>query len=141
MGKRVWVFWFAFLIGILSSCSQISTVKNLQLKEPAVLQPKTEKFGNYTFIMPVNFQLKEDLSVVYEDDGVYRAYLVFVGKSSINKLINFFDKYMSKAGWKKESSLVGEEAIVAYSRNGQLIIFKIQEILGLTYVKTLLTTK
>ncbi len=141
MAKRISIFLAIIFLAVLNGCSQISTVKNLQLKEPAVLQPKTEKFGNYTFVIPVNFQLKEDLSVVYEDDGIYRAYLVFIGKSSINKLINFFDKYMSKAGWKKEGSLVGEEAIVAYSRNGQLIIFKIQEILGLTYIKTLLTTK
>ncbi len=137
---RVLSFLFVAIV-VFSGCSQISTVKNLQLKEPAVLQPKTETFGNYTFVIPMNFQLKEDLSVVYEDEGIYRAYLVFTGKASIGKLLKFFDTYMTKAGWKKESSLVGEEAIVAYSKGRQLVIFKIQEILGLTYIKVLLTTK
>ncbi len=125
-----------------TGCSQLQTVKNLKMKEPAVLEPKTEKFGDYTFVIPMNFQLKEDLSVIYEDDGIYRGYVVFIGKASTNKLLRFFDQYMTKAGWKKDSVLVGgDAAIVAYSKGHQLIIFKIQEILGLTYIKTLLSCK
>ncbi len=131
-----------FIIGNFYSCSQIQTVKNLKLKEPAVLEPKTEKFGNYTFVVPANFELKDDLSVIYEDDGIYRGYIVFIGKASFDKLLRFFDKYMAKIGWKKDSVLVGgDAAIVAYSKDSQLIIFKIQNILGLTYIKTLLSCK
>ncbi len=124
----------------LTGCSQIQTVKNLKLKEPAVLEPKTERFGNYTFVIPANFELKEDLSVIYEEDNIYRGYVVFIGKASIDKLLRFFDKYMIKMGWKKESVLAsGDTAVVAYSKGDQLIIFKIQDILGITYIKTLLS--
>jgi hypothetical protein len=144
--KKIAVFFlglFIFSFSVISTgCSQLQTVKNLKMKEPAVLEPKTEKFGNYTFVIPVNFELKEDLSVIYEDDGIYRGYVVFIGKASTNKLLRFFDKYMTKMGWRKDSVLVGgDAAIVAYSKGKQLIIFKIQEILGLTYIKTLLSCK
>ena len=136
------LFGFFILTGNFYSCSQIQTVKNLKLKEPAVLEPKTEKFGDYTFVVPANFETKDDLSVIYEDDGIYRGYIVFIGKASFDKLLRFFDKYMTKIGWKKESVLVGgDAAVVAYSKGHQLIIFKLQNILGLTYIKTLLSCK
>lgn len=136
------LFGFFILTGNFYSCSQIQTVKNLKLKEPAVLEPKTEKFGDYTFVVPANFEIKDDLSVIYEDDGIYRGYIVFIGKASFDKLLRFFDKYMTKIGWKKESVLVGgDAAVVAYSKGHQLIIFKLQNILGLTYIKTLLSCK
>ncbi len=141
--KILSIFTFLFfIIGNFYSCSQLQTVKNLKLKEPAVLEPKTEKFGNYTFVVPANFELKDDLSVIYEDDGIYRGYIVFIGRASFDKLLRFFDKYMAKLGWEKDSVLVGgDAAIVAYSKGHQLIIFKIQNILGLTYIKTLLSCK
>ncbi len=143
MGKFLKIFFaFSIVFLFISGCSQLSSVKNLRLKEPAVLEPKTERFGDYTFVVPVNFELKEDLSVIYENDGIYRGYVVFIGKASTDKLLRFFDRYMQKTGWIKEGLLAsGDSAIVAYSKGRQLIIFKIQEILGLTYIKTLLSCK
>jgi len=140
--KLIFIFTLVSYLPFIIGCSQLQTMKNLKLKEPTVLEPKTEKFGDYSFVIPMNFKIKEDLSVIYADDGIYRGYIVFVGKASTSKLLKFFDTYMPKAGWKKESVLVGgEAAILAYSKGSKLIIFKIQEILGLTYIKTLLTCK
>ncbi len=115
--------------------------QNAFSKEPATLQPYTEKIGNYTFPIPSNFSRKDDLSMLYENKDVIRAYLVYVGKASTQKLVNFFEKYMRKNGWTKELFISGKDTVISYSRNRQLIVFKIQQTFSGTILKVLLTTK
>ena len=110
-------------------------------KEPAKLQPFTERIGDYVFPIPSNFTRKNDLSMVYENKGIVRAYLVYTGKASTPKLISFFEKYMKKNGWEKELFVAGADTVLAYSRGKQLIVFKIQQSFGGTVLKVLLTTK
>ena len=134
-------FFAFFIVGIVLTSCTVST-QNAFSKEPAQLQPFTEKFGNYVFPIPSNFSLKEDLSMIYQNEGIVRAYLVYVGKASTPKLLAFFDRYMPKNGWKKDLFIAGEETVVSYSRGKQLIVFKIkQSSLGGTILKVLLTTK
>ncbi|WP_457626548.1 hypothetical protein [Persephonella sp.] len=124
---------------VLSGCT-IAT-KDTFSKEPAQLQPFTEKLGDYVFPVPSNFSRKDEVSMIYENKGTVRAYLVYVGKASTPKLVAFFDKYMKKNGWKKELFIAGEDTVISYSRGDQLIVFKIQQSLGGTMLKVLLTTK
>jgi hypothetical protein len=124
---------------VLSGCT-IAT-KDTFSKEPAQLQPFTEKLGDYVFPVPSNFSRKDEISMIYENKGTVRAYLVYVGKASTPKLVAFFDKYMKKNGWKKELFITGEDTVISYSRGNQLIVFKIQQSLGGTMLKVLLTTK
>ncbi|WP_456464669.1 hypothetical protein [Persephonella sp.] len=128
-----------FMVLIISGCT-VST-KDTFSKEPAKLQPFTERIGNYVFPIPSNFTKKDDLSMVYENKGTVRAYLVYTGKASTPKLISFFEKYMKKNGWEKELFITGADTVLAYSRDKQLIVFKIQQSLGGTILKVLLTTK
>jgi len=124
---------------VLSGCT-IAT-KDTFSKEPAQLQPFTEKLGDYVFPVPSNFSRKDEVSMIYENKGTVRAYLVYVGKASTPKLVAFFDKYMKKNGWEKELFIAGEDTVISYSRGNQLIVFKIQQSLGGTMLKVLLTTK
>ncbi|WP_456383462.1 hypothetical protein [Persephonella sp.] len=110
-------------------------------KEPARLEPFTERIGDYVFPVPSNFQRKDDLSMIYENKNTVRAYLVYIGRASTQKLVAFFDKYMKKNGWEKELFITGEDTVVAYSRGKQLIVFKIQQTFNGTVLKVLLTTK
>ena len=130
---------FVMTIFVFAGCN-VST-QNAFSKEPQVLQPFTVKYGDYVFPVPSNFSLKPDLSMIYENKGLVRAYLVYVGKASTAKLLYFFDKYMPKNGWKKELFVAGEETTVAYSRDRQLIVIKIKQGLGGTVLRILLTTK
>lgn len=134
------LFFMAVSVLIFSAGCTINT-QNAFSKEPQKLQPFTEKVGNYVFAIPSNFTRKDDLSMIYENKGTVRAYLVYVGKASTQKLISFFEKYMRKNGWQKELFVAGEDTVVAYSRDNQLIVFKIQQSLTGTMLKVLLTTK
>ncbi len=133
------------LVPILSlmfmSCSQVNKITGRD-SGPVILEPKTVKKGEYTFVIPANFSYEEKESLVYEAPNLVRAYLVYVGKGDLHELIKFFDEYLYKLGWQKEGKLVGEEAILSYSRNdGQLIVIKIEPRFSSTLVKILLTKK
>jgi len=135
--------FFAVLLVIgglfVAGCpANIQTALN---KEPAKLQPYTERIGEYVFTIPANFKIDEDASFIYENKGTVRAYLVYVGKASTDKLVRFFDEYMTKNGWEKELFIPGEDTVVAYSRGKQLIVFKIHQAFNGTILKVLLTTK
>ncbi|SNZ08499.1 hypothetical protein SAMN06265182_1316 [Persephonella hydrogeniphila] len=132
---------FSFLVSVLIFSGCTVATKDTFSKEPAQLQPFTERLGNYVFPIPSNFSRKDDLSMIYENKGVVRAYLVYVGKASTPKLVAFFDKYMKKNGWKKELFIAGEDTVISYSRDNQLIVFKIHQSIGGTVLKVLLTTK
>ncbi|WP_051654235.1 hypothetical protein [Persephonella sp. KM09-Lau-8] len=139
MKKLFLYFSFVVVAFLLAGCN-VNT-QNAFSKEPKVLQPFTVKYGNYVFPVPSNFSLKQDLSMIYENEGIVRAYLVYVGKASTSKLLYFFDKYMPKNGWKKELFVAGEETTVAYSRDRQLIVIKIKQGFGGTVLRILLTAK
>ena len=128
------------MLGIVSvflfSCGSI---EKLTEKAPTTLEPKTEKKGLYTYVIPANFIFQEDKSLIYEKGKDVRAYVVYTGKARLKDLVEFFDEYLYKLGWVKESKLVGEEAILAYSRNDQLLVIKIEPKFATTYIKMLLT--
>ncbi len=144
MGDRMFFYRIALTVMVLaalliSGCTV--GVQNKLGKEPAKLEPYTERIGNYVFAVPSNFQRKDDLSMIYENKGTVRAYLVYVGKASTPRLVSFFEKYMKKNGWKKELFIAGEDTVLAFSRDGQLIVFKIQQEFNSTLLKVLLTTQ
>jgi len=130
-----------FLVALLLSIGCTISTQDGFKKEPAKLEPITEKLGKYAFPIPSNFIRKDDLSMVYENKNIVRAYLVYVGRAKTQRLINFFDKYMSKSGWNKELFIAGEDTVLAYSRENQLIVIKIQQTFNSTILKILLTTK
>ena len=137
--KSLKIGFFIMFFMLITGCS-INT-QNAFSKEPVKLQPYTEKIGNYTFPIPSNFTKKEDMSMLYENKDVVRAYLVYVGKASTQKLINFFEKYMRENGWAKELFVAGKNTVIAYSRDKQLIVFNIQQTFNGTILKVLLTVK
>jgi len=134
-----YIFSLLVILGFITAGCNIST-QNAFSKEPVKLQPFTEKIGDYAFPVPSNFSRKDDLSMVYENKGTVRAYLVYVGRAGTQKLVNFFEKYMKKNGWSKELFVAGEDTVLAYSRGKQLIVFKIQQTFNGTILKVLLTT-
>lgn len=122
---------------LLVGCSTKEIV--IQPNAPLTFVAKQEKRGDYSFVMPSNFQLVDSESFIYETGSVYRAYLLYKGEGFIQNLLKFFDTNMEKSGWKKESVVIGRDAILAYSKEGQMIILKISYGVTNTYVKVLLT--
>ncbi|WP_297889245.1 lipoprotein [Sulfurihydrogenibium sp.] len=131
---------FLFLIGLvalLSSCASNEVV--IQPNAPVSFIAKTERKGDYVFIVPSNFQLIESESLIFENIGIYRAYLIYKGEGFIQDLVNFFDREMPKNGWTKFSALVGRDALLSYKKDNQIIVIKIQYGLTNTYIKMILT--
>lgn len=122
---------------LLVGCSTKEIV--IQPNAPLTFVAKQEKRGDYSFVMPSNFQLVDSESFIYETGSVYRAYLLYKGEGFIQDLLKFFDTNMEKSGWKKESVVIGRDAILAYSKEGQMIVLKISYGVTNTYVKVLLT--
>ncbi len=121
---------------IFFSCGKVEMMTE---KAPSTLEPKTEKKGLYTYVIPANFIFEEEKSLVYEKGKDVRAYLVYTGKARVKDLVEFFDEYLYKLGWTKEAKLLGEEAILAYKRDDQLLVIKIESRFNITYIKMLLT--
>ncbi|MBK3332233.1 hypothetical protein GWK41_04020 [Persephonella atlantica] len=134
-----YIFSLLVILGFITAGCNINA-QNAFSKEPVKLQPFTERVGDYVFSVPSNFSRKDDLSMLYENKGIVRAYLVYIGKASTQKLVNFFEKYMKKNGWSKELFVAGKDTVLAYSRGKQLIVFKIQQTFNGTVLKVLLTT-
>ncbi len=134
--KKLLITLLPFVIAILFSCGKVADITE---KPPTTLEPKTEKKGLYTYVVPANFIFEEDKSLIYEKGKDVRAYVVYTGKARLKDLVEFFDEYLYKLGWEKESKLVGEEAILAYSRKEQLIVIKIEPKFATTHIKMLLT--
>lgn len=111
----------------------------IQPNAPLTFVPKEEKRGDYSFIIPSNFQLIESESFIYENGPVYRAYLLYKGEGFIQDLIKFFDSNLEKGGWKRESSVVGRDAVIAYSKEGKMMVIKISYGVTNTYIRVLLT--
>lgn len=111
----------------------------IQPNAPLTFIPKQERRGDYNLIMPSNFQVIDSESFIYENGSVYRAYLLYKGEGFIQDLIKFFDTNLEKAGWKKESSIIGRDAVLAYSKEGQMIVMKISYGVTNTYIRVLLT--
>ncbi|MGC9188731.1 MAG: hypothetical protein ACP5F0_05510 [Sulfurihydrogenibium sp.] len=124
-------------IVFLTSCASNEVV--IQPNAPINFIAKTERRGDYTFIVPSNFQLIESDSLIFESGNVYRAYLIYKGEGFIQDLVNFFDREMPKNGWTKFSALVGRDALLSYKKDNQLIVIKIQYGLTNTYIKMILT--
>jgi hypothetical protein len=132
------IFLFGLLTSlILSSCASNEIV--IQPNAPVSFVAKTERKGDYSFIIPSNFQLIENESLVFENENIYRAYLVYKGEGYIQDLINFYDKEMPKAGWRRISALIGKGAILTFQKDNQIIVIKIQYGLINTYLRMLLT--
>ena len=121
---------------LLLSCAQVQDAVN---PAPKKFIAKTERFGNFTFVVPANFKLKEEASLIYKKGNSVRAYLVYSGSGSIAKISKFLDENLSKLGWKKSSELIGPAAVLVYKRNGQALVIKVERILAGTYIKMLLT--
>lgn len=134
--KKVILTIFSFSL-LLFSCASNEIV--IQPNAPLTFIPKQEKKGDYSFVIPANFQLIESESFIYETGSVYRAYLLYKGEGFIQDLIRFFDTNLEKGGWKKESSIVGRDATLAYSKDNQMIVIKINYGITSTYIKVLLT--
>ncbi|NPA51758.1 MAG: hypothetical protein GXO22_02560 [Aquificae bacterium] len=134
--KKVYPVLIAFISVFIFSCGKVAEITE---KPPTTLEPKTEKKGLYTYVVPANFIFEEEKSLIYEKGKDVRAYVVYTGKARLKDLVEFFDEYLYKLGWEKESKLVGEEAILAYSRNEQLIVIKIEPKFATTHIKMLLT--
>ncbi|ACN98843.1 putative lipoprotein [Sulfurihydrogenibium azorense Az-Fu1] len=124
-------------IAFLTSCASNEIV--IQPNAPINFIAKTERKGDYTFIIPSNFQFLESESLIFEGNGVYRAYLIYKGEGYIQDLVNFFDREMPKNGWTKFSALIGRDALLSYKKDNQLIVIKIQYGLTNTYIKMILT--
>lgn len=128
----------AFLAStLLLSCSSKEIV--IQPNAPLTFTAKRERRGDYNFVIPSNFQLVESESFIYEMGSTYRAYLLYKGEGFIQDLVKFFDSNMEKAGWKKDSAIIGRDAILAFSKEGQMIVIKINYGVTNTYLKVLLT--
>lgn len=145
--KKTKSFIFMLVLIILSalfySCTEY--VENIGKKDINFV-PKTEKYGNYTFVIPANFKLKEESSFIYENfiyenNGIVRAYLVYTGLGDKKKLEKFFDEYLSEQGWRKITSLYGDVVVLGYERGSQLLLMKIDKSLNLKIVKIMLTKK
>ncbi|WP_299226007.1 hypothetical protein [Sulfurihydrogenibium sp.] len=135
---KKFIFSFGLLTSlILSSCASNEIV--IQPNAPVSFVAKTERKGDYSFIIPSNFQLIENESLVFESENIYRAYLIYKGEGYIQDLVNFYDREMPKAGWKKISALIGKDAILAFQKDNQIIVIKIQYGLTNTYLRMLLT--
>jgi hypothetical protein len=131
-----------FLFGLLTSLTLSSCASNeivIQPNAPVSFVAKTERKGDYSFIVPSNFQLIENESIVFECENIYRAYLIYKGEGYIQDLVNFYDREMQKAGWRKISALIGKGAILAFQKNNQIIVIKIQYGLTNIYLRILLT--
>jgi len=135
--KKIVLAGILTLATLVSSCSQVSFVS----KEPVVLMAKTENRKDYQFVIPANFVLDEANSMIYDSSKYYRAYLIYKGQGNIVDLVDFFDKNMTKLGWQKESSLIGKEAILAYSKEDKLVVIRIEYGLTDTFIRILLTAK
>ncbi|HIQ24645.1 MAG TPA: hypothetical protein EYH43_01505 [Persephonella sp.] len=140
--KKTKNFIFMLVLTISSSLFYNCTeyVKSIGKKDIKFV-PKTEKYGNYTFVIPANFKLKEESSFIYENNGVVRAYLVYTGLGDKKKLEKFFDEYLPEQGWKKITSLYGDIVVLGYERGSQLLLIKIDKSLNLNIVKIMLTKK
>ncbi len=137
MKKLNLVFLFLSFIFLVASCANNEIV--IQPNAPVTFVAKTERKGDYTFIIPANFQLIENESLIYENNNMYRSYLIYKGEGFIQDLVNFYDREMGKAGWKKLSALIGKDAILAYQKESQIVVIKIVYGLTNTYLKILLT--
>ncbi|HCB68836.1 MAG TPA: hypothetical protein DEP48_00600 [Persephonella sp.] len=126
------------LVFVITGCAQFQTMTS---KEPVQLVAKTENLGRYSFVVPANFKFKENYSFIFENNGDVRAYLIYMGKGSVAKLVDFFDKNMPKKGWNPDVSLVGKTAVLSYTKDNKLIIMKIEPHMGFTYLKVMLTTQ
>ena len=131
------IFLLISFIAFLTSCASNEIV--IQPNAPISFIAKTERKGDYTFIIPSNFQFLESESLIFEANGVYRAYLIYKGEGYIQDLVSFFDREMPKNGWTKFSALIGRDALLSYKKDNQLIVIKIQYGLTNTYIKMILT--
>jgi len=127
---------FISVIFIFAGCAQIQDKVN---PAPSKFVPKTEKYGNYTFVVPANFKLKDEATLMYKSGNKVRAYLVYAGTGSIGKIVKFLDNNLMKLGWKKSSEVIGSSAVLVYKRNNQLLMVKIERIISGTYIKFMLT--
>ncbi len=134
--RNIKLLFLPLVAVILFSCGKVQMMTE---KAPTTLEPKTEKKGLYTYVVPANFIFEEDRSLIYEKGKDVRAYLVYTGKARVKDLVEFFDEYLYKLGWTKEAKLLGEEAILAYKRDSQLLVIKIEPKFNITYIKMLLT--
>ncbi|MCX7738744.1 MAG: hypothetical protein N2Z80_04960 [Hydrogenothermaceae bacterium] len=121
---------------LLVGCSTKEII--IQPNAPLTFVAKQERRGDYSFVIPSNFQLVDSESFIYEIGSVYRAYLLYKGEGFVKDLLKFFDTNMEKSGWKKESVVIGRDAILAYSKEGQMIVLKISYGVTNTYIKVLL---
>ncbi len=129
---------FGSILFVLTGCAQVQTITS---KEPVQFVAKTENLGKYSFVVPANFKFKENYSFIFENNGDVRAYLIYMGKGSVAKLVDFFEKNMPKKGWTPDVSLVGKTAVLSYTKGNKLIIMKIEPHMGFTYLKVMLTTQ
>lgn len=121
----------------LSGCASKDIV--IQPGAPVTFTPKYEKRGEYNFVIPSNFKLIEAESFVYDNGEIYRALLTYKGEGFIQDIVKFLDMNYEKSGWKKEPSVVGRDAVLAYSKDGQIVILKIEYGVTNTYLRVLLT--
>lgn len=132
-------FVFAALVSsvFLAGCASKDIV--IQPGAPVAFSPKYEKRGEYNFVIPSNFKLIEAESFVYDNGEIYRALLTYKGEGFIQDIVKFLDTSYEKSGWKKEPSVVGRDAVLAYSKDGQIVIIKIDYGVTNTYLRVLLT--
>ena len=130
------IIFLIFIIGFLSN----SCVEYLQAvgKKDVKFVPKTERIGDYTYVIPANFEFLTKPSLIYQDDGITRAYVVYRGVGNLGKLIKFLDTNLKKLGWKKRTAITGDVVLISYERNGQLLIIKPETSLNLIYLRMLL---
>jgi len=138
MKKYLFITLLMFTAFLVNGCTEY--VSGLGKKDIKFV-PKTQKFGDYTFVVPANFKLKEESSFIYENEGIVRAYLIYTGVGDKNKLIKFLTENLSKQGWKKTASLHGDVSILAFERGSQLLLIKIEKSLNLIIMKVMLTKK
>ncbi len=128
----------AFLV--VFSLTFTSCVEYVQAvgKKDVKFVPKTERIGDYSFVVPANFEFLPKPSLIYQDNGVTRAYVVYRGVGNLGKLIKFLDVNLKKLGWKKRTAITGDVVLLSYERNGQLLIVKPETSLNLIYLRMLL---
>lgn len=134
---RALIVAFLTFSTFLTGCASKDIV--IQPGAPVTFAPKYEKRGEYSFVIPSNFKLIEAESLVYDNGEIYRAFLVYKGEGFIQDIVKFLDINYEKSGWKKEPSVVGRDAVLAYSKDGQMIIIKIDYGVTNTYLRVILT--
>ena len=129
-----------FIIPLFIFTSCLSTLQLISQETPLDLIPKNKNMGGYSFVIPDNFRLVSNQSLIFRYNGDVRAYLVYAGKASTVQLINFFTEYMPEKGWMSDFASVSEEGTLAFKKRGRLIIIKITpDVAGVSYLRILLT--